>query len=67
MNMVSLLIIGLVLPYDAFMVDHLKAQGVKEAILKPHDTLFWCALIVGAIGLLWAVWQSKRESLDLRD
>jgi K(+)-stimulated pyrophosphate-energized sodium pump len=67
MNMVSLLIIGLVLPYDAFMVGHLKAEGVKEAILKPHDTLFWSALIVGAIGLIWAVWQSKRESLDLRD
>jgi K(+)-stimulated pyrophosphate-energized sodium pump len=61
MNMVSLLIIGLILPYDAFMVGKLKGVGVA-AVGKPYDALFWGALIVGAIGLVWAVWQSKRET-----
>ena len=29
---------------------------------KAPDTLFWGVIIVGILGLVWAVWQSKRET-----
>jgi K(+)-stimulated pyrophosphate-energized sodium pump len=64
MNMVSLLIIGLILPYHLTVVDKLKDQGVDVAF-KPHDNLFWIVIAVGALGLLWAVWQSKRTGPDM--
>ena len=61
MNMVSLLIIGLVLPYDNHTVERLRAINVHVSA-KPHDNLFWILIAVSAIGLLLAVWQSKREN-----
>jgi K(+)-stimulated pyrophosphate-energized sodium pump len=64
MNMVSLLIIGLILPYHLNVVNKLKEQGVNITF-KPHDSLFWSVIAVGAIGLIWAVWQSKRTGPDL--
>jgi K(+)-stimulated pyrophosphate-energized sodium pump len=62
MNMVSLLIIGLILPYDKLVCDKLTAAGVKDVGFKPHDTQFWVVIGVGLVGLAWAIWQSKRES-----
>jgi K(+)-stimulated pyrophosphate-energized sodium pump len=74
MNMVSLLIIGLILPYDTTVLNQLRGlddagvnkglekMGVLEAA-KAHDAMFWCVVIVGVLGLVWAVWQSKRESV----
>ena len=61
MNMVSLLIIGLILPYDTKVVDLLKAEHVNVTG-KPHDMQFWIVIVIGLLGLAWAVWQSKRES-----
>jgi K(+)-stimulated pyrophosphate-energized sodium pump len=61
MNMVSLLIIGLILPYDAHVVERLREQSVHVAA-KGHDALFWGAVLVAIIGLVWAIWQSKRET-----
>jgi K(+)-stimulated pyrophosphate-energized sodium pump len=61
MNMVSLLIIGLILPYDGGVINKLKEVDVSVTF-KPHDTMFWCVIIVGLLGLIWAVWQSKRET-----
>jgi len=61
MNMVSLLIIGLILPYDKTVIEILGKQGVVVTP-KAHDTLFWGAIIVAILGLVWAVWQSKRET-----
>lgn len=61
MNMVSLLIIGLILPYDQGVIEKLKAVDV-HVTFKPHDTAFWCVIGVGALALIWAVWQSKRET-----
>ena len=61
MNMVSLLIIGLILPYDKLVVDKLAANHVNVAF-KPHDMQFWVVIGVCVLGLVWAVWQSKRES-----
>ena len=64
MNMVSLLIIGLILPYDGGengVVRSLKKIGVVVTE-KPYDTLYWSAIAVCSLGLIWAVWQSKRET-----
>ena len=60
--MVSLLIIGLILPYDKLVVGKLTAKGVKGLVEKAPDTQFWVVIAVGIVGLVWAVWQSKRES-----
>ncbi len=63
MNMVSLLIIGLILPYDTNMINKLKSVGVNVTP-KPTDPLYWTAILVCVVGLTWAVWQSKRETPD---
>jgi K(+)-stimulated pyrophosphate-energized sodium pump len=65
MNMVSLLIIGLILPYDKTVIEILGKQGVVVTP-KAHDTLFWGAIIVSILGLIWAVWQSKRETETMK-
>jgi K(+)-stimulated pyrophosphate-energized sodium pump len=65
MNMVSLLIIGLILPYDKTVLKVLGEHGV-EVPIKTHDRLFWGVVIVGILGLVWAVWQSKRETADMK-
>ena len=64
MNMVSLLIIGLILPYDTKAIKLLGEVGVavKE---KPFDALFWGAIIVSGVALIWAVWQSKRDTPEV--
>ena len=61
MNMVSLLILGLVLPYDTATLDVLRKHGVNVAE-KPLDAVFWGVMIFGLLGLIWSIWQSKRES-----
>jgi K(+)-stimulated pyrophosphate-energized sodium pump len=61
MNMVSLLIIGLILPYDKNVVTMLDKLGVPDMVVKPLDQFYWIAIAVCGVGLLWAVWQSKRE------
>ncbi|MBI3839307.1 MAG: sodium-translocating pyrophosphatase [Planctomycetia bacterium] len=62
MNMVSLLIIGLILPYDNEVVDRLKSLNV-DVPLKEHDDFYWGAIAVAAVALIWSVWQSKRETM----
>ncbi len=61
MNMISLLIIGLILPYDHKFVGYLATQHVT-AQLKEFGVTFWLMVIVCIIGLIWAVWQSKRDT-----
>jgi hypothetical protein len=65
MNMVSLLIIGLILPYDKGVLRLLEKQGVTVSP-KGHDALFWVVIVVGIVGLVWAVWQSKRETEEMK-
>ncbi|MGD0653919.1 MAG: sodium-translocating pyrophosphatase [Thermoguttaceae bacterium] len=78
MNMVSLLIIGLILPYDTLVLDKLRAlndpkvnEGLEalkvQTAARSPDLLFWTLIIISVIGLLWAVWQSKRETPDMID
>jgi K(+)-stimulated pyrophosphate-energized sodium pump len=66
MNMVSLLIIGLILPYDKGVVEKLKSLGV-EATFKTADALFWGVIVVGVLGLIWSQWQSKRETPEVEE
>ena len=66
MNMVSLLIIGLILPYDKVVVDKLAGENVS-VVFKPHDMQFWIVIAICVLGLVWAVWQSKRESKHSMD
>jgi len=69
MNMVSLLIIGLTLPYDSDLIDALKGAWEKEGkhvVAQSHDTLYWGAIAVSILGLIWAIWQSKRETGDIQ-
>jgi K(+)-stimulated pyrophosphate-energized sodium pump len=61
MNMVSLLIIGLILPYDTKTLDLLSAQGV-HVTPKALDPVFWGVIIVGLLALTWSIWQSKRDT-----
>ncbi len=63
MNMVSLLIIGLILPYDKKVIAILGQHGVVVN-QKGHDLMFFAAIIICVVGLIWAVWQSKRETLS---
>jgi K(+)-stimulated pyrophosphate-energized sodium pump len=62
MNMVSLLIIGLILPYDKVVVGELNKLNVSVEF-KPHDQFYWIAIAVCVVGLAWAIWQSKRETI----
>jgi K(+)-stimulated pyrophosphate-energized sodium pump len=78
MNMVSLLIIGLILPYDDKVLSVLRKVGDSNVLnslkdlhldvsAKPLDAMFWGVIIVGLIGLVWSQWQSKRETPELED
>jgi len=62
MNMVSLLIIGLILPYDKLVVGKLTDEHVRGLVSKAPDMQFWIVIAVCVVGLAWAVWQSKRET-----
>ncbi len=61
MNMVSLLIIGLFLPYDKTVCDDLNRLHVDVAY-KPEDAFYWAVVGVGLAALIWAIWQSKRDT-----
>src|SRR5256714_7970949 len=55
MNMVSLLIIGLILPYDAGLIG--KMSPTWQAQYFPHgakssDQVFWIIVVVAAVGLV---------------
>ncbi|HZZ27597.1 MAG TPA: sodium-translocating pyrophosphatase [Pirellulales bacterium] len=67
MNMVSLLIIALVLPYDKNAIGVLQGLGVTGLEVKPLDGFFWIAVVVSAVALIWAVWQSKRDTPEMAD
>ena len=64
MNMVSLLIIGLILPYDRKLVSKLQELGI-QVTPSSHDMRFWSAIVICLVGLTWAVWQSKRETENI--
>ena len=68
MNMVSLLIIGLILPYDSDLINRMPESWRQTHFAggaKMHDAMFWGAVVVAALGLIWSIWQSKRETPDM--
>jgi K(+)-stimulated pyrophosphate-energized sodium pump len=66
MNMVSLLIIGLILPYDKEILA--KVPAVANVVTpKSPDNTYWIVIAVCVIGLVWAIWQSKRETLEMSE
>ncbi|HWB12918.1 MAG TPA: sodium-translocating pyrophosphatase [Pirellulales bacterium] len=70
MNMVSLLIIGLILPYDSELIGSMSKAWQEQHFpsgAQSHDNLYWGALIVSGLGLAWAIWQSKRETPDMQE
>ncbi|MCE9547157.1 MAG: sodium-translocating pyrophosphatase [Planctomycetia bacterium] len=70
MNMVSLLIIGLILPYDNELIGKMGTEWQQKylPITKPNvDMLFWVIVGVSIVGLIWSIWQSKRETADMKD
>jgi K(+)-stimulated pyrophosphate-energized sodium pump len=78
MNMVSLLIIGLILPYDDKVLGVLRKVGdadVTKSLKKLHldvtsqplDLLFWGVIVVGLLGLIWSQWQSKKETPEMTE
>jgi K(+)-stimulated pyrophosphate-energized sodium pump len=69
MNMVSLLIIGLILPYDSELIDRMGETWQQlhfPSGARAHDGMFWGAIVISAVGLAWAIWQSKRETPDMQ-
>jgi hypothetical protein len=49
------------------VIKGLSKLGVPEVAVKSADQFFWIAIAVSAVGLLWAVWQSKREGGSMTD
>jgi K(+)-stimulated pyrophosphate-energized sodium pump len=66
MNMVSLLIIGLILPYDEVVIGKLSSVNVHVSEAT-SNTLKLVIIAVGVLGLVWAVWQSKRETAEMTE
>lgn len=64
MNMVSLLIIGIVLPFDKKMVTRLQELNVNVLVME-HNLFFWGTIVVSIVGLTWAIWQSKRDTENI--
>jgi K(+)-stimulated pyrophosphate-energized sodium pump len=69
MNMVSLLIIGLVLPYDKELIGEMPSAWQTQHFPKGTGSedmlLFWGAIAVSIIGLTWSIWQSKRDTGEM--
>lgn len=61
MNMVSLLIIGLVLPYDKTLIAKLQDYNVNISGAA-HGATYWIVILICVVGLTWAIWQSKRDT-----
>ncbi len=70
MNMVSLLIIGLILPYDSELIGRMGESWQQTHFpngAKAPDNLYWGAIAIAVVGLVWAIWQSKRETPDMQE
>jgi len=73
MNMVSILTVPLMLVYDQKLVDFVN-RGASEAgfvldkvlVYRPMDAFFGICTVASLGAIVWAIWQSKRESSDLK-
>jgi K(+)-stimulated pyrophosphate-energized sodium pump len=60
MNMVSLLALGLVLNYNVIAPAH-----VAPELQWAMKTIGGMAALLCSIAIAWAIWQSKREGVEL--
>lgn len=73
MNMVAILSVPLMVPYDSSIVDKVKS-GAAEVGFSLPDTFaakgvdaMWIGLVTVSVVLIgWAIWQSKRETPELQ-
>jgi K(+)-stimulated pyrophosphate-energized sodium pump len=69
MNMVALLVVPLVMPFDPLLVEKGKAAGVTylaDLHLSEQTWVRWVVVVVGILALAWAVMRSKTETEDMR-
>jgi K(+)-stimulated pyrophosphate-energized sodium pump len=69
MNMVAILTVPLALRFDAKLVDFVKTSASQVGMELPasfvvndNNGLWWGAVIVSFVAIVWAIWQSKRET-----
>ncbi len=72
MNMVAILSVPLMVAYDSKVVDTVKEGAKKFGFLLPEtfkvkgiDGLWIGAIVLALVLILWAVWQSKRQSPEM--
>jgi K(+)-stimulated pyrophosphate-energized sodium pump len=72
MNMVAILSVPLMVPYDSKVVETVKSGAtainfsLPESIMLRSLDLFWLIVVFISVGLIsWAIWQSKREGPEL--
>jgi K(+)-stimulated pyrophosphate-energized sodium pump len=82
MNMVALLIIPLIIPFHAATIDTLKRatqelylmnkvprefyEGIIYLSVKPVNATMLLVIAVSLLSIVWAVWQSNRESAEMK-
>ncbi len=69
MNMVALLVVPLVMPFDRTLIDRGAAvipyfRSLQQS--PPSPLIRWLVVVVGVIALLWAVIRSKSETADMQ-
>jgi K(+)-stimulated pyrophosphate-energized sodium pump len=69
MNMVALLVVPLVMPFDRDLVNRTTDIPFFVELQKhaPPQWIRWVIVVLGVIALLWAVMRSKTETAEMKD
>ena len=70
MNMVALLVVPLVMPFDPVLVDKGRAAGIhffEQLHMSEQQWIRWTVVAVGVALLIWAVLRSKTESVEMQE
>jgi K(+)-stimulated pyrophosphate-energized sodium pump len=72
MNMVAILSVPLMVPYDGVVIDKVKSGAAAVGFSLPESFVFksidglWISIVLVSVLLIgWAIWQSKRETPDM--
>ncbi|MEK7449938.1 MAG: sodium-translocating pyrophosphatase [Planctomycetota bacterium] len=67
MNMVALLSIPIILPFDKKVLDLLHSNGAaKNVELQSFGIIPILAIVIGVTVIGWVLWQSKRETAEMK-
>jgi K(+)-stimulated pyrophosphate-energized sodium pump len=70
MNMVALLVVPLVMPFDRPLIAHGAANHLPYFAelnrVAPNPAIRWIVVALGLIALIWAVLRSKTETADMQ-